>query len=284
MFGRTMGCFSMTTFVGPLVHWISWAIPGLGQNLRPPQLRGHEMDCCCRLIRILFLGQPKISYCLSIFPVCFIPTGLSTKEFPHWRIEGVTSWPPGFSTGMNLSPMDIRDMTWRYITAQYMNCITLRDITCMYRYVCGWDSPIRYLPMFPLGGSGWKKHVQEKQPRSPLFRIPGLAGWHLWPRSLIDIPATFLDLAGAPLAPSMQGPLKGSSRPQPGPWFNRLTCVVQWQSVLAFAMWIGMHPPMMFLVHRKNMSSASWSYRYNRSWQDIYIYIYMYIYTHMNIP
>lgn len=96
-----------------------------------------------------------------------------------------------------------------------------------------------------------KSMSKKKQPRSPLFRIPGLAGWHLWPRSLIDIPATFLDLAGAPLAPSMQGPLKGSSRPQPGPWFNRLACVVQWQSVLAFAMWIGMHPPMMFLVHRK---------------------------------
>jgi hypothetical protein len=209
MFGRTMGCFSMSTFVGPLVHWISWAIPGLGQNLRPPQLRGHEMDCCCRLIRILFLGQPKISYCLSIFPVCFIPTGLSTKEFPHWRIEGVTSWPPGFSTGMNLSPMDIRDMTWRYITAQYMNCITLRDITCMYRYVCGWDSPIRYLPMFPLGGSSWKKHVQEKAaPKSfvshsrPcwLTSLAQVADWH---------PGNFLGLGWCAFGPEHARPFKG---------------------------------------------------------------------------
>ena len=50
-------------------------------------------------------------------------------------------------------------------------------------------------------------------------------------------------------------------------------------------MWIGMHPPMMFLVHRKNMSSASWSYRYNRSWQDIYIciYIYIHIWTYPNL-
>lgn len=253
MFGRTMGCFSMTTFVGPLVHWISWAIPGLGQLGAPPA-KGPRDGLLFPVDSYFVSGTPRFRIVYQFFPYVLFPLVNQQRSSP---IEESKEWPHGlqvFLLGWTFPPWTF--VTWRDVTLQHSRWIALHYVTshaCTDMYVGEIVQSDIFL-CFHLVDLAGKSMSKKKQPRSPFFRIPGLAGWHFWPRSLIDIPATFLDLAGAPLAPSMQGPLKGSfmgSRPQPGPWFNRLTCVVQWQSVLAFAMWIGMHPPMMFLVHRK---------------------------------
>ena len=110
---------------------------------------------------------------------------------------------------MTLQEMTLHHSTvhaLHYVTSHH---ITLHDITlhtctsCTDMYVGEIVQSVVMSPHVPpyfhlvdLGGR--KRHVQQQQPLRPLR-----------PRSLIDVPATFLDLAGVPLAPTMQGPGRG---------------------------------------------------------------------------